>query len=146
MQNQKIKQKKKVIMPIQKLKENSVVRFNLENIDPDHLEWLKSQASTEGLTLDLLLDGWRNGEIGLEPAFNERGSSSTAFTEKLEQSITVTIDSTDPRVRMALKRLAHAEGLSVETWCAQAIVSQILMEESESEVDVLTGKYTEHRR
>jgi hypothetical protein len=124
---------------IDDLKGKPTVKFDLSEIDPDYLCFLWQQADEKNMTVDELLNAERRGDVDLLPDYS---NLSSAFPiGELAKSIALTIDSTDFKLKMAVKRLAHKSGMSVDAWCAEAIVTQVMVEEQEAMTDPLTGLY-----
>jgi hypothetical protein len=121
-----------------KTKTKSAVKIDLSGVDPDHVAWLRQEAEENEMTVNQLLTAQENGDIDLRPTYNQMTRGQTDEKE-VEESVTVTVKTTNPKVRMAIKRQAKKNGKTVAEYLAYMFAFQLVMDDTENEVDPLTG-------
>lgn len=116
---------------------NNQVKFDLSEVDHDHREWLDFEAERRKMTVNELLNAVRLNKTSLEPRLEDRDKDD----DDLCGSVTVTLDFADPRLLMALKRLAGKDGMTPEEKAGRILAEGIILDEASDnyEVDVLTG-------
>jgi|ERR1700738_435059 hypothetical protein len=122
------------------LAKKPTVKFDLSEIDPDHLDWLRQEASSQDISVDdMLLDAHQGGAYS-DPAFSERDQNRV---HELAQSVELEINVSDPRLKMALKRQAARHGCTVEEYVAHEALVMLCAAENDCQVSLLTGEIIE---
>jgi hypothetical protein len=79
------------------------MKFDLSEVDPDHVAWLKQEAEKRNMTVNEMLDAERLDEISINGEYREYQDEETiADVARLIEPIIPQI--ADARLRMAIKR------------------------------------------
>jgi hypothetical protein len=79
------------------------MKFDLSEVDPDHVAWLKQEAEKRNMTVNEMLDAERLDEISINCEYREYQDEETiADVARLIEPIIPQI--ADARLRMAIKR------------------------------------------
>jgi hypothetical protein len=122
-----------------KLKE-SKMKFDLSEVDPDHVAWLKQEAESRSMTVDELLDAERLDKIAIDCGYREYQDVETlANLARLIEPIIPNI--ADARLRMAIKRQAAYDNESVGEYVADMFLSLLHADEEARAdyIDPMTG-------